>query len=887
MAKATPLIVSFNGGETSPRVDARSDISKYYTSCRTLENFIPLVEGAALRMPGTYFVIETKDSTKFSRLIPFHFSTTQAYVIEVGEEYFRFYKDEGQIVLAYAAWLTGQAYTIGLLRTNGGNYYRCLVAHTSGVFATDLAAGYWAVTGGASDLAYEIPTPYQEDDLSLLKFTQSADVLYIFHPSYPPKSLTRTAHTTWTLSDHVCKTGDEMEVTDVSNAATAVVTCTTVPTTLAAGDIVYISGVVGMTEVNNLYFTVGTVVTGAGGTFELSGVNSTAYTGYDSAGAAQEAIYGTDDNNPSCGTFYEQRLATGGTNNEPQTIHLSVTSDYADHTLDPTSDDAAIEITLASDRVDRVYWLMGFEFLVAGTTGGVWRIGATTSGEPVTQTNITAKKQVTLGCKNIEPEMVADSLLWVSRSGLSVNQFVYTLEKDKYIPLDMTRIAKHITIGDTAALSGITDMDFQKEPLPILWAIRADGQILGMTYETQEEVYGWFRIITDGEFESIAVISQDDEEDQVWVTVKRTIDGSDVRYIEYFKPIELYSQIEDAFFVHSGLTWDGGAASTVTAITNADPCVATVAAGHVLVTGDKIKFRFTGTWLDTHIVTAHLVAGNTVTIWNEADDTAIDATDTATFGIYTYPSTDETTTYTGTAQNIVHIEQSSPVRIFLPDHGIEVGTPIQIAGVLGMTEINGDHEVYQVSQDTITINLDATGYTAYTSAGTVTPGSTTTQDGTVEVVKKEFVSGLDHLEGELLAILIDGAVHPNTEVDTGTLTLNYYGNKIHVGLPYTSTLEPMKIHAGSQLGTARGKKQKISKVTICFNETVGGKVGPDSDNLKSIPFGTGGQPELYTGDIENIQFGGNWGKEATITIVQDQPLPMCVIGIVPHLDLNE
>lgn len=792
MPKATPIIVSFNGGEVSGRIDSRSDISKYYTSCRTLENFIPLVEGAALRMPGTYFVVETKDSTKFSRSVSFHFSTIQAYVLEFGDYYVRFYKDEGQIVLAYAAWLTGQAYTIGLLRTNGGSYYRCLIAHTSGTFATDLAAGKWEAAGGATDLAYEIPTLYAEASLGELKFTQSADVLYIFHPSYPPKKLTRTSHTAWTFSDHVSKTGVEMAITGISKAAEAVVTCTTVPTTLAAGDIVYIKDVVGMVEVNNRYFTAGTVVTGAGGTIVLSGEDSQAYTVYGSGGTAQETIYGTTDNNPSCGTFFEQRLATGGTNNEPQTLHLSATADYEDHTLDPTSDDAAIEITIASDRVDRIYWLMGFEFLVAGSTGGVWRIGATTSGEPITQTNITAKKQVNLGCKNIDPEMVVDSLLWVSRSGRTVSQFVYTLEKDKYVGTDMNRISKHITLGATEVLSGITDMDFQQEPLPILWGVRADGQLLGMTYEIQEEVFAWFRVVTDGLFESIAVISKDDEEDQVWVTVNRT--GG--RYIEYFKPIEFYSQITDAFFVHSGLTWDGGVAATVTVITNANPCVATLAAGHGLTGGEKLKFKFTGTWLDSHTVTAHSVATNAITIWNEGDTAAIDST---LFETYVYPAD---------------------------------------------------------------------------------------QNGTAEVVIKAFVSGLDHLEGESLAILVDGAVHPNTLVDTGTLTLNYYGNKIHLGLPYTSTVEPMKIHAGSQIGTARGKKQKISKLTACFNDTVGGKAGPDKDNLREIPFGTGGQPELFTGDVDLV-FPGDWGNSATITIVQDSPLPMCVIGLVPYVDLNE
>lgn len=884
MAQTTPLIISFNGGEVSPKIDARSDIQKYYSSCNTLENFIPLVEGGATRSPGTYFLIATKDSSKASRVFPFQFSTIQAYVLEFGDRYIRFYKDNGQIVVAYAAWASPVAYAIGDLVTNGGNYYRCLVAHTSGVFAVDLAAGSWAVTGGASDLAYEIPSPYLEADLESLNCEpQSADELYIFHPSYVPKVLSRTAHTSWGLSDLVCKTGDEMAITGITQANPAVVTCTTVPTTLATGDIVYIKSVAGMTQVNQLYFTVGTVVTGAGGTFQLSGVNSTGYGAYTSGGTAQESIYGTTDNNPSCGTFYEQRLVTGGTNNNPQTLNFSVSGDYDNNTPNAASDDAAISYTLVSETADRIFWMRGFDILAVGTAGGVWKGGASTSAEPIAQDNVTFKKQVTVGCKDMPPEVVSDILLWVSRSGQTINQFTYEYEKDKWVPYDMTRIAKHITIGSTKALSGIVDMDYQREPLPILWAVRKDGQLIGMTYETQEDIYAYFRIATDGLFESVAVISQENEEDQVWVVVKRTINGSVARYIEYFKPINFYSVLEDCFYVHSGLTYDGGTDKTVTAISNANPCIVTLAAGHGITAGKKLRFSGTGTWLDTHIVTAHSVNVNEITIYNEADSTAINST---AFPIYTYPPVATTTTYSGTPVNILFAEQSNPCRVVALSHGIKSGIPVRISGVGGMTALNTDYTTTSVSNDTFTISLDATAESAYTSGGTVTEGETTTLSAaTCEVVQKTF-TGLSHLEAKEVSMLADGAVLSNKTVASGSITMDSYGNKVHIGLPVTSTLEPMKIHDGSRLGTSRGKKQKIHKVTALFYETVGGKTGPDVDTLNIIPFGTGDQPTLTTEDID-IDFAGSWENKATIVFVQDQPLPMTILGLVPHISVNE
>ncbi|MFA5904888.1 MAG: hypothetical protein WC836_13210, partial [Desulfobacula sp.] len=593
----------------------------------------------------------------------------------------------------------------------------------------------------------------------------------------------------------------------------------------------------------------------------------------------------TADNRPSCGTFFEQRLALSGSENNPQTLYLSYSADYDNFELG-SADDNAIEYTIVSDRVDRIFWLMGFDFLVAGTVGGIWKIGATSSGDPLTQTNITAKKQVTVGSKNIEPEVVSDILLWVSGLGQSLQQFAFSFEKDKWVSLDMTRIAKHIAVGETLALSGFTDMDYQKEPLPILWCIRADGQLVGLTYETQEDVYAWFRVVTDGSFESVAVISQENEEDQVWVTVNRTIDGSTARYIEYFKPMNFYSQIKDAFFVHSGLTYYGGAAATVTAISNANPCVVTLSASHGVTAGLKLKLTGTGTWLDTHIVTAHSVNVNDITIYNEADDAAIDSTDLTDFPAYTYPPVSTTTTYTGTPVNIVYAQQSNPCRVFALNHGIAASTPIRIASVGGMTGLNTDYTTVSVSQDSFTVSLDATAESAYTSGGTVTEGSTTTTAAaTCQIVKKAFTT-LGHLEAKEVAIMVDGAAHPNETVTAGAVTLDYYGNKIHIGLPYTSTLEPMKIHAGSQQGTSRGKRQKINRLTALFYETVGGKAGPDSDNLKIIPFGTGVQPELYTDDID-VEFNSGWDNAATVAIVQDQPLPMTVLGLVPTITVNE
>lgn len=731
---AYPFINNFNAGELSPLVDARSDIDKYYSGCRVMENMVPLVEGGATRMPGTYYVTTTKTQSEASRLIPFQFSTTQAYVLEFGEEYIRFYMDEGQIL-------------------SGLN-------------------------------PYEISTPYQEDELFELKVFQSADIMWICHPSHPTKELTRTAHTTWTLTDHLAKVGDEMEITDITQANPAVVTCTTVPTTLEAGDIVYIEDVTGMTEVNDLFFTVASVTTGAAGHFQLVGINSTTYTAYGAAGTAQECLYGTEDNCPSCGTFFEQRLMLGGSNNYPQRLDGSASADFNDFDLGDEDDDA-IQFTIASTQVDRILWMVGQDYLLLGTVGGVWKAGASSTSEPITQTNISIKKFVTIGAKNIAPEVVTDSLLWVSRGGTSVRKLGYSLEEDRNVAVDMTRIAKHIAKGSTSSTSGIKQMAFQREPTPILWAVRNDGELLGLTYETQEKVFAWFRVVTDGgAFESVAVIGDEDEEEQIWAIVLRTIDGSTARYVEYFKPFDFYHEIDDCFFLHSGLSWTGTSAATITGITQANPAVVTA-----------------------------------------------------------------------------------------ESHGFTDGELVRISGVVGMTEANqGLTHAYTVAgatADTFQLSgITSAGWSEYTSGGTA-----------IQVIRT--VTGLDHLEGEDVDILIDGAVAPAETVSGGEITMDWYGNKVHVGLGCASTLEPMKLAAGDRNSTTKTRKQKISRLHAMFYETRGGKAGPDTDNLKIIPVGTGGTPELIT-DTITFEFDGDWRDEATLVLYQDQPLPMTVLGIVPE-----
>lgn len=743
MAQATPIIASFNGGEFGPDVSGRVDIDKYYSGCLVAQNFVLLPSGAARGMPGTYYVATGKTLGKKVRMVEFAFSTIQTYMIEFGDLYIRFYKDKGQI-------LDGAA-------------------------------------------AYELTSPYLEADLPQLIFRQSADVLYITHPSYPPKMLTRTGHTAWTLTDFVARNKDvsdsveAMVITGITNADPAVVTVSALaahPSALAEGDIVYIQGIVGMTELNNRFFTVGTINET---TFQLSGENSSAYGAWSSGGTAQCCLFGTEDNCPSCLEFYEQRLMFAATNDRPQTIWGSASADYDNFKLDSTDKSAGIEYTIPNrGKVDRIRWMVAQQNINLGTYGNIQMLGPSDDAG-LSMDNVKATAQISIGCKNIDALLTNDSVVYVTKDGKGIREVYYDYLSDKYIsPPDITLLANHITKGATAALSGIVDMAYQQSPISILWAVRKDGVLCGMVYEKSQKVYGWFRVVMDGAVESVAVISNDDEEDEVWISVKRTIGGVDYRYIEYFMPHDIYGQIEDAFYVESGLTYDGGAAVNIEGITKAYPAVVT--------------------------------------------------------------ST---------------------------NHGLTDGQKIRITGVEGMTEVNiGTDTAYEVDNaGTHTFELKDTDSSAW---GAWTAG------GTAQVVANT-VSGLDHLEGKEVEIVADGSHHTAVKVESGSITLTRYANKIHAGLYTNKILAPMPIIAGAQDGTAQGRQKRIGEVAIQFVDTFGCSIATDPDDedtFEEIAFGDGTDPELFSGIKTDVDVKADYGPEGKIYLVQTLPLPIQVNAIV-------
>lgn len=528
MAKASPIQSSFNAGEFSPLMYARVDFDKYHNALKTCLNAVGLIHGPWMRRSGTMFVSEVKDSTSETHLIPFEFNVTQAYMLEFGDQYMRVYLDRAQVL------------------------------------------------SGAS--AYEIVTPYAAADVAQLQYAQSADVLYLAHPDYAPRKLTRTGHTSWTLSTIDFEDGP---YTDANTTST---TLGISGTTLTASSTTGINRGAG--------FQAGDV----GRHFRIWDGSNYAWGKITAVGSTTSAtvnlvrgtapITATDvwslgawcDNTgyPAAVTFFEERLWWVGGVEFPQMVAGSKVGDYENHA--PSDPDgtvlaaSAVTRTLNATQVNVARWVVDDEKgLLIGTTGGEWVVRASIAGEAITPANITAKRSETKGSAAIQPVRAGKSAVFVQRASKKIQEMAYVFDVDGFRSPDVTVYAEHIT-G-----TGVTRLAYQKEPYSLLWAVRKDGVLLSCTYDRAQDVVGWHRHVIGGQsdangadavVESIAVIpAPDGLREDLWLVVKRYIDGGVKRYIEYLTPFWVKdTPVEDSFFVDCGLTYDGSPATTISGL---------------------------------------------------------------------------------------------------------------------------------------------------------------------------------------------------------------------------------------------------------------------------------------------------------------------------------
>lgn len=679
--------LSFTGGEISPHIYARLDLTRYDNSVRTMRNFFVHEYGGTSNRPGTIFISNCQDHNYRSRLIPFSFNTQQNYVLEFSQNKMRIIKDGGLVT-----YPTGHAQEGDIV---------------------------------------EITTPYSATDLPLLKYTQSADIMTFCHPSYPVQELARSDHHDWTFTAITFSpdittpsglsvtaygggtgTNYKYKITAVSangeeSNATTEVTCinqANMNTGTASYNRLTWSAVSGAVKYN-VYryddfagYSFGFLSEVEGTTFNDNGAIEP-----DTGDAPPEfrAPFNGADKYPSCATYYKQRLCFGRSNSAPQTIWMTQTGNYKNMNISsPSRDDDSIEYSINSNQVNDIRHIVPLKDLLILTSGGEWSMF--TNGQAVAPQTIQFTHESVNGSSDIPPLTINNSILYIDETNQKIRDLFYQFESDGYAGDDLTIFSHHLFEQHK-----LEEWTLQKSPYNIIWAVRNDGTLLGLTYNRNHNVWGWHRHdTTNGEFESVCAINENGK-NVLYTTVKRSINGHIVRYIE---------KLSDRFEVSTS--------------------------ANIFV--------------------------------------------------------DSSLSYQGTATNSIF--------------------------------------------------------------------------------------GLDHLEGEKVAILADGNVHPQQIVENGSITLQYEAETIHIGLPINAQIVTLDAHIDQN--TSFGEQRTAHKVILSVKDTRGLWLGVDEHDL--IEYKQRRQDDGYgsipaeNGDIE-VTVPSNWKHKGRVVIEQRDPLPVTILSIKPDI----
>lgn len=805
MPRINTIQTNFTAGEISPRLLGRVDIARYQNAAKTMENAYSLVHGGANRSPGTQYIAETKSSAKRARMLPFVFSITQSYALEFGDLYMRVFKDLGQVL-----------------------------------------------SGGPP---YEIAMPYLEADLPDLNYVQSADTMFLFHPKYPTVKLTRSGHAAWKEVNFpfIVEAHDEVGISPntgvtlsaatvgagrVATAAAAAFQPSDVGRSLISGDgVLVISGFTDTTHVtgditvafasinlaalawsltespktgmtpsaagpigtpitltldagswqNDLVRTcLGHYVHINGGVVEIvsfastviaTGIVRSVLTAATKAGSGywteESRIWSTANGYPRCGTLFEQRLILAGTTAYPNTVWGSATGQYNDMT-NGSADTDGFSFTMVSDQQNPVQQIAAIKQLNPFTYGGEFSVRGGIE-KPLTPTNAQVKSESQYGIKNVRPLRVGAEILFIQRAGRKIRAQSLDALKDIYVSPDISILSEHITEG------GITEMAYAQEPDSVVGMVRADGQLVSLTINRDQEVLGFGRKKTDGVIESICSIPYLDK-DQFWMIVNRTINGVTKRYVEV---MEMNSDITVNRQTDASVIGNTGAAIAIIAIS-----------------------------------------------W---------------------------------AANAVTVQTASA-------HGLAIGGGARISGVTPAA-YNGDFTVVTApAADKITYSLFADPGLAIV-LGTFLPLA-------------KLWAGLGHLEAKTVDILGDGVVFPQQAVVAGSVTLPRAVATVEIGLHYDTTIVTLSPELALPEGSAQGRPVSINDVTVRLYKSIGCKV--ENEQLPFRKFGTSvlDKPVApFTGD-KRVDITG-WDRAKSITIMQPQPLPLCVLAVVKRVTVGD
>jgi len=604
MSRFAPIWNSFNAGELSPLIDGRTDQEKYFAGCKTLLNFIPTVQGPATRRGGSRYLGGVRNNLR-PWFMSFEFNQAQSYVLELTDLKMRFWVNRGQLLSGPTPYEIVTPWSDANLITEEGTLaLRSVqsadvmwICHNAGAVKPQKLSRLGATNWTLADAPF-INGPFEDvDPTSTVNVTASAVTGAItltagsaifsaddIGTSFYMEQKDGTGIKTWNA-------GQKVALNDVRRYEGNYYRCTAVPAGAKPGTgnnpPVHTEGAfwdgggtddsttddLSSTGVEWTYLHSGygwATITAIGG----GGTTASANVVLNNGRSELPAIFTTTGTTrwaksafsaargwPTSVTFFRERLCYA----RGRDLFMSVVGDFDDFSRKDGPDitkETAIKLKIASDRLDLIRWIMPSAALLVGTARNELSVQEQTQQQVFAADNAVSVPQTEYGSRLLEPIRVGGAVLFIQRAGRKLRELIYDYASDRYKADDLTVLSEHIVDA------GVIDMDFQQEPDNIVWCVLTDGTLAALTYNRERGVIAWVPHKIGGPdafVETVASIAAPDgRRDDVWLGVRRTIDGQVVRYVEVIEDQRLVEiDTADGLYGDAGITYDGASTKVI------------------------------------------------------------------------------------------------------------------------------------------------------------------------------------------------------------------------------------------------------------------------------------------------------------------------------------
>lgn len=880
---------NFTAGELSPRLMGHVDNTKYANGLKEALNGYVLPHGPFSRRNGTAYIAETKDSSKASRLLKFQFDITDAYIIEMGENYLRFYKNGEQVISSGSPYEIATTYTQNeifdvIVQQQGRTLYLWHSAHptaqlvwtsdtswelsdvvfsppvtyedgytpnttitpaattgsgvnfTSGValfLAADvgrqilnlsgtgiavitsissttvavcdiieafpstsaISAGNWKID--LSPVCDLTPSGIRVGSIINLSATKSGELEYFPSSTVTPGAttgagVTFTAASSVFLSGHVNK-----EIHNISGPGKATITAYTSGTQVTCTITENFTDTQAIGQGNWKLINeigcfrssdIGRYVLINNGVCEITAITSAVIAkaivlkGLDDSSQSsfwslEEELWTADNGYPGTGLLHQERLFSANIDLRPTQIWGSEIGIFESMGVG-SNDTDAVDFKITAKDTSQISWLAAIRGqLAVGTTAAEITVDSGNSAASITPTQIQQQPRGSKGSLHQQPISLDDELIYIHKSRTKIQSFKFDYNIDNYISEDLTFLAEHLP------KPGVKELCYVQDPDRNIFAVLDDGSMLVCTYIKEQQVNAWCKYTTQGAFESVNYIT-DSSGDQVYVIVKRTVNGVTKRYVEVFDRSSGYNNLDG--FSDSYITQSNPI--NIVGITNANPCVVTATA-HGFTDGDVVRM-------------------------------------------------------------------------------FDVGGMTQVEGQIYKV-VNATTDTFELQDETDASYIDSSSYGVYTSGGQVYRLFT-------------VVSGLSHLEGMVVQIKADGATHEDKTVSGGQITLDRRAYETTVGLSYTWRGKIPNIEFDLGEGSQQGQQVRwvnpIVRLLDSALPTLNGMLHPSryADDLLDA------STDLVTGDFTYP--GTTWSNSSELTFESSYPLPCTLVAIFGSIE---